>query len=64
MKLTKRQLKRIIREAIQQRGVSERGAVWVGTGNFYVSAQPDGEIYIEDDDGNTIEYVYWPGGKK
>jgi len=21
-------------------------------------------LYIEDDDGNTIEYVYWPGGKK
>jgi len=42
MKLTKRQLKKIIREAIQQRGVSERGAVFVGTGNFYVSAQPDG----------------------
>ena len=21
-------------------------------------------LYIEDPDGNTIEYVYWPGGKK
>ena len=21
-------------------------------------------LYIEDEDGNTIEYVYWPGGKK
>ena len=21
-------------------------------------------LYLEDDDGNTIEYIYWPGGKK
>jgi len=21
-------------------------------------------LYLEDIDGNTIEYIYWPGGKK
>ena len=41
MKISKRQLKRIIREVIEQRGVSEDGAPFVGTGNFYVSLHVD-----------------------
>jgi len=31
-----------------------------------IKYQRDGSayLYLEDIDGNTIEYIYWPGGKK
>ena len=59
MKITKRQLRRIIQETVQQRGVSEDGAPFVGTGNFYVSLQIDeGKIYIEHGDGHPDNTVF------
>ena len=59
MKLSKRQLKRIIRETIEQRGVSEDGALFVGTGNFYVSLHvEEGKIYIEHGDGHPDNTVF------
>ena len=58
MKLSKRQLNRNIREVIEQRGVDEDGAVFIGTGNFYVSVQPKGEVYIQHGDGHPDETVF------
>ena len=59
MKLSMRQLRRIIRETIEQRGVSEDGAPFVGTGNFYVSLHVDeGKIYIEHGDGHPDNTVF------
>ena len=59
MRITKRQLRRIIRETIEQRGVSEDGAPFVGTGNFYVSLHSDeGKIYIEHGDGHPDSTVF------
>ena len=59
MKITKTQLRRIIRVTMQQRGVSEDGAPFVGTGNFYVSIHDDeGKIYIEHGDGHPDSSVF------
>lgn len=59
MRITESKLRRIIQEAIQQRGVSEDGALFVGTGNFYVSLHVDeGKIYIEHGDGHPDNTVF------